>query len=134
MYVSFETYSDSSFAGLSEDEYNRVADIADSVIDDWTYERVGKAVERGEELPRSIVNLYCAIAVNASEMIEQSKSATDAELSSFSNGVDSYGFDTSSSMSDRLYDSLQWLVDALPLAWTSSCIYPANTCGCNCAC
>lgn len=129
MYVSYEAYTQSAFVAdaperLSEAAYARLSTIADTIIDDWTYGRVGRAVESGEELPSSVTNLYCAIMANASALVESAKDSTGAELSSFSNGVDSYGFDTSNGIADRLESSLQWLIAALPLRWTSACVFP----------
>lgn len=132
MYVGFAEYSETAFAGgVSEEDYPRFAAVADTVVDDWTYGRVGEAAERGEELPRSIVNLYAAVVSNMPDMVEDSTSATESAVTSFSNGVDSYGFEHQKDLSEKLELSLGWLIDALPPRWTSACIYPVGRCHCR---
>lgn len=120
MYVSYETYADTVYGdGVSEAEYPAYSALADVMIDDWTYGRVGKAVEDGEELPQDVILLYSAIVSNG-KSLKESTTNSEAALSSFSNGVDSYGFDTDKSVSERLYSSLAWMLDALPVRWTSA--------------
>lgn len=127
MYVSFEEYSETPFAKLSEQDYASYAPVADSLIDDITFGRVGAAVEREEELPSSVVTLYAALASAMPSFVE-STGVVDSELSSFSNGVDSYSFNVAKNAADKLYSSLQWLIDALPVEWTSACVSP-KCCG-----
>lgn len=135
MYVSYETYAASAFAsdGVAQERYPALASLADAIIDSWTYDRVGLAISDGEELPQAVVNLYAAIVSNAPSMVEGASSAASAEVSSFSNGVDTYSFevDGENSISERLYSSLEWLIDALPVRWTAACIYPVGRCHCR---
>lgn len=120
MYVSYETYKETVFGdAVSEEQYPAYASLADTLIDSWTYGRVGQAVSNGEELPNEIVQLYSAIMSNAKSLKESSES-TEAALSSFSNGVDSYGFETDKTVSERLESSLGWMIDALPIRWISA--------------
>lgn len=122
MYVPYETYKETVFGdAVSEEQYPAYASLADTLIDSWTYGRVGWAVENGEELPNEIVQLYSAIMSNAKSLKESSES-TEAALSSFSNGVDSYSFDSSKAVSERLYSALEWMIDALPVKWTSAVV------------
>lgn len=122
MYVPYETYKETVFGDvIGEDEYQAYASLADTLIDSWTYGRVGQAIEDGEELPNEIVQLYSAIMSNA-KALKSSSESTEAALSSFSNGVDSYGFDTTKTVSERLYASLAWMIDALPVRWISSVV------------
>lgn len=126
MYVPYETYKETVFGdAVSEEQYPAYASLADTLIDSWTYGRVGLAFEDGEELPNEIVQLYSAIMSNAQSLKESSES-TEAALSSFSNGVDSYGFETDKTVSERLYDSLAWMVEALPVRWTSAVVNRPN--------
>lgn len=130
MYVSWETYKASAFAseGVSEPDYPRLASLAEAVIDDWTLWRVGEAYATGEALPECIVNLYAAIVSNIPQLVEDAKSGAVSEplLTSFSNGVDSFGFEAEQGVSERLRSGLQWMVDALPIEWQSSCVYAAR--------
>lgn len=122
MYVPYETYAETIYGdGVSEAEYPAYSTLADMLIDSWTYGRVGWAVENSEELPNEIVLLYSAVISNA-KALKESTTNTDAALSSFSNGVDSYGFDTDQSVSERLESSLAWMIDALPIKWTSAVV------------
>lgn len=126
MYVPYETYESTLYGdGVSEAEYPAYSALADVMIDDWTYGRVGKAVEDGEELPQEIVLLYSAIVSNG-KSLKESTTNSEAALSSFSNGVDSYGFDTDKSASERLESSLAWMLDALPVKWTSAVVNRPN--------
>lgn len=126
MYVPYEIYKETVFGdAVSEEQYPAYASLADTLIDSWTYGRVGLAVEDGEELPNEIVQLYSAIMSNAQSLKESSES-TEAALSSFSNGVDSYGFDTDKTVSERLESSLAWMIEALPVKWTSAVVNRPN--------
>lgn len=107
---------------ISEAEYMRLAPIADAIIDDWTLERVGRAVENGEELPRIVITVYAAIIDNLPALISNSKVESGAEVSSFSNGIDSFSFDTQSGVKDQLTRSLGWLIDLLPIEWSSAVV------------
>ena len=114
MYVDFDTYNGTVFGGkVTEDEYTAYSSLADELIDAWT----NGAVVRSDELPESVVNLYAAIVSNVGSLV--GSTGTEAALTSFSNGVDSYGFDTSTDATERLRMSLSWLLDALPLEYVT---------------
>lgn len=136
MYVTYEVYADTAYASsdnaVGEAEYPKLAAVADTVIDGWTYGRVGLAVADGEDLSPSVVSLYAAIVNNGRDMVEAASSAAGDALSSFSNGVDSYSFVTSEEAVGKLEDSLGWMIDALPLRFTSAAVYPVGRCHARC--
>lgn len=126
MYLDFETYANSPFADASMDEasYRRASALADATIDEITLGRVGETVANGETLPPQVVSLYSALATNARKTADSiaKGEGSEAALSSFSNGVDSYSFDTDSDEHTRLMESVSPLVDALPVGWVSACV------------
>lgn len=132
MYVAYAEYAETAFASaenaVSEEDYPRLAALADAVVDAWTYGRVGDAVGHGEELPYSVRALYAAVVNNGRSLVEESSSGSGDVVSSFSNGVDSYSFDVDSDTVKRLESSLGWMIDALPLRFTSACVYPVGRC------
>lgn len=122
MYVSYETFKELSSSAIDEQEYVRLSSIANLIIDDWTLERVGRAVRDGEELPSSVVNVYVAIVDNLPALLENSKAQEGGVVSSFSNGIDSYSFDVDSNVGDELQRSIGWMLDLLPVEWSSRCV------------
>ena len=122
MYVSYDDYSKLSPNPMGEGEYTRVAPIADAVIDDWTLQRVGKAVKNGEKLPEIVVTVYSTLCDSVPGLMSGSTVDGGGVLSSFSNGIDSYGFDTTSSTAKTLQNSLGWLIELLPIEWCSVCV------------
>lgn len=141
MYVSFEDFASVTLGNviaqpsekgeenpepvkpdITEEEYIRLAPMADLLIDHWTLDRVGDAVRGGYQLPQAVVVLYAAIIENLPTVMSESKLGTGGLVSSFSNGIDSYSFDLNSTVEDRLERSLRWMVDALPVDWISSCV------------
>lgn len=122
VYVSYDEYTNRYYnPELTEDEYGRIAPIADLIIDDWTLDRVGRAVRNGETLPDSVVTVYLSICEAAPSILESSKLGNDP-VSSFSNGVDSFTFETSASVIDQVTNSIGWLADLLPIEWISACV------------
>lgn len=113
---------------MNEDTYMRLSVWADALIDDWLLGRVGHAIECERELPIQVVSLYCAIIDGLPALMEASNEGTGAPVTSFSNGVDSYSFDTTKSAADGLRTSLAWMVEALPLEWSSRCLYSEMEC------
>lgn len=107
----------------TQEEYMRLAPLADAIIDEWTLDRVGRAVRNGEELPEIVRTLYVAIIENLPAVIENGKVQTGGLVSSFSNGIDSYSFDVDSSVRDELKRSIGWMLDLLPVEWISQCVY-----------
>lgn len=122
MYVSYDAFSELSGSDMSEQDYMRLAPLADLIIDDWTLERVGRAVRNGEALPDSVVSVYIAIVGNLPAMLANSKAQEGGVVSSFSNGIDSYSFDVDSKVGDELQRSIGWMLDLLPVEWSSRCV------------
>lgn len=122
MYVSFEKFAESGISELSADEYAKLAPMADLVIDHWTLDRVGAAVRGGEELPPSVTAIYCAIIEALPNILSNSKPGKGGLVTSFSNGIDSYSFDVTSTVEEQLESSLGWMVDLLPVEWISACV------------
>ena len=108
---------------LDDAEYMRLSALADAIIDDWTLGRVGRAVENGEELPEVVKTMYMAIIDSLPNLMANSQVTEGSQVSSFSNGVDSYSFDTESGASEQLKASLGWMLDLLPVEWISQCVY-----------
>lgn len=107
---------------ISEQEYMRLAPLADAIINDWTLGRVGRAVKNGETLPEVVITLYAALIENLPAVMDNSKVGKGGLVSSFSNGIDSYTFETSSKMNEQLYNSLGWMLNLLPVEWCSACV------------
>lgn len=131
MYVSFETYSANPYAvDMPEDEYTRYSELADMVLDSWTFHRAQQAFVRGEKFPKEAVALYCAVIASVPVLIENATEGATGHvvLTSFSNGVDDYSFEASDFVADELKGSLQWMIDALPVGWDCACIYPVGRC------
>lgn len=123
MYVDYETFLERTVAEEfpSEAEYARLAPIADAVIDDWTLDRVKRAVSDGCELPDAVVTLYCAIVESLPGAVEGGK-ASGQLVKSFSNGVDKFEFEDEGDAMDRLERSCRWMVGLLPVEWISRCV------------
>lgn len=109
-------------ATFTPEMYERLAPIADAIIDDWTLNRVGRAVENGEELPQIVSVLYVSIIENIPAIMDNSKMGKGGLVSSFSNGIDSYSFDNTKGIGDQLYQSLGWMLDLLPIEWCSAVV------------
>lgn len=122
MYVSYEQFQAVGMAELSEEEYARLAPMADLVIDNWTLDRVGRAVKNGEELPQSVQVLYCAIVEAMPDILQNTKPGKGGLVTSFSNGIDSYSFDVTQTVGQQLEQSLGWMVGLLPVEWISAAV------------
>lgn len=119
MFVDYSTFNEQwSASGITEEEYECLAPIADSIVDDWTLGRVGRAVRNGEELPECIVTLYCLTMKNIPGYMEATGEGGHT-VSSFSNGVDSYSFVTDETITDVMRSQLGWYIDTLPIEWIS---------------
>lgn len=117
MYVDYATFIEATADTMTEAEYARIAPITDAVIDTWTQGRVGRAVANGETLPALVVTLYSTIAKSVPNAISD---AGGAKLTSFSNGVDSYSFEANDGVTKRLWDAAGWLLNLLPIEWSST--------------
>lgn len=129
MYVPFETFAELTLGdvkdptqGITDEQYVRVAPMADTIIDHWTHERVGRAVKNGEELPDCIVLVYVKIIESLPDIMDGTKVGKGGLVSSFSNGIDSYSFDVTSTMEEQIHSRIGWMVDTLPVEWISDCV------------
>lgn len=129
MYIPFATFADRTLGdvtdpsqGITEDQYVKIAPMADAIIDHWTLDRVGKAVKNNEELPEIVVTLYVKIVESLPDIMDGTKIGKGGLVSSFSNGIDSYSFDTSETMEDQLKRRFGWMLDLLPVEWGSACV------------
>lgn len=114
MYVSYLDYQRFSHNPIIEVEYEKDAPYADAYIDNWTLGRVGKAVKNLEELPESVKMVYALIVESINDI-----NSSGGQVSSFSNGVDSYSFDTSQSVESRVREAV---INLLPVEWCSACV------------
>lgn len=128
MYVPFDEFKritllDASDGGeFTEDVYERVAPMADLIIDHWTLGRVGRAVKNGEDLPSSVKTLYVKIVESIPAIMDNTKIGKGGLVSSFSNGIDSYTFDVTTGMMEQLQQSIGWMLNLLPVEWISECV------------
>lgn len=125
MYVDYETFLKYTLYAPEEmpiETYEKLAPMSDSIIDNWTLERVGKAVKNEEELPGIVISLYCSIVEQLPALIENGRLSKGGLVSSFSNGIDSYTFEVNESMSSELYRTLSWKLELLPVEWISACV------------
>lgn len=113
MYVDYMEYQKyARYDVMDERTYQASAPLADAIIDNWTMGRVGKAVSDGVELPEVVKAVYTSIIDNLEAL-----NGSGEVVSSFSNGVDDYTFDTSNgSQADRLK---QAAIEMLPVEWCS---------------
>lgn len=119
MYVDFETFSASAFGGMTADEYARYAPLADLAIDHHTLGRVGACYGIGHALPASVTTAYCALVAATPPALEDA--AGGRQLTSYSNGVDSYGF-AAATVAEDLAQRTAWVVDMLPVEWISAAV------------
>lgn len=132
MYVSYETFLENTLGAvpmqpttdaetqkpsITEEEYVRLAPMADLIIDHWTLDRVGRAVRNGEDLPASVITLYVALVETIPGIMDGVNPSKGGLVSSFSNGIDSYTFEVTPNLEQQLKNTLGWLVDMLPPEW-----------------
>lgn len=129
MYIPFETFKEWTLGdttdptqGITEDQYIKIAPMADAIIDHWTLDRVGKAVRNDEELPEIIVNIYVKIIEALPDILDGTKIGKGGLVSSFSNGIDSYSFDVTETMEERMFKQFGWMLNLLPVEWGSACV------------
>lgn len=129
MYVSWDTFKSATLVdtedpkkGITEEQYTRLAPMADAIINNWTLDRVGRAVKNGEELPDSVVTLYVAIVESLPGIMSNTKIGKGGLVSSFSNGIDSYSFDVTVGINEQLHNSIGWMIELLPIEWISACV------------
>lgn len=116
MLVPYETYlyyTPSEVAQISESQYKRAAITADAFVSAQT---LGRAEEvEYTSWPDALVMAYCLAIDSTYSTFNQSGEV----VSSFSNGVDSFTFDNSKTVAERLLSDVQPLIDALPIEWIS---------------
>lgn len=113
-YVDKTDYEALSGHTMDDAEYTRKSAYADAYIDSITLDRAGKAVANGEELPQQVKLVYTLIIDDIDAV-----TATGDRVSSFSNGEDSYSFDTSDDSAARIYATASSLLSA---EWISACV------------
>ena len=130
MYIPFETFAELTLGdvtdpsnGINETTYKKLAPMADAIIDHWTLDRVGKAVKNGEELPDIVKTIYVKIVESLPDIMDGTKIGKGGLVSSFSNGIDSYSFDVSETMEEKMLKQFGWMLDMLPVEWGSACVY-----------
>lgn len=118
MFVSFEKFCEDGWNSeyMSEEEYTRLAPVADAVVDDITLGRASRELNEGYELPKSIEILYYLVMKNLPVYTNVQQGS---EVASFSNGIDSYSFVTGKTYADQMKSILGWYIDALPIEWVS---------------
>lgn len=126
MYVEFEQFDNSAFGGMTAAEFEASAPLADLLIDHYTLGRVGRCHEQGHALPPSVVTAWCAIAAAVPAAVAES-SQEGGKLTSFSNGVNSYGFADSDALT-ALTERTEWVVQALPVEWVSAAVHYEGGC------
>ena len=127
MYVTFEQFAKTPFAGMTADEYARAAQLADMLVDHWTLGRVGACRALGHELPAAVVTAYAAVAAAVPPALEES-SAAGGRLVSYSDGVDSYGFAAAADAMSAVWERAGWAVEALPVEWLSAAVSYGGGC------
>lgn len=112
MYVPYLEYQRFTHDPVVENVYNVSAPYADAFIDNMTLDRVGKAVRCGDELPDVVKMVYATIIDSMGDIRE-----TGGRVSSFSNDVDTYTFDTSTPIGQNL---MNFCAKILPVEWISA--------------
>lgn len=120
MFVDYEDYKALTvFGSVTETDYERYAPVADLITDHWTLGRIGRASAGGEELPDAVKVLYVSVVESLPSVMNEVKGGD--RVRAFSNGVDSFTFEIEA-VDKRLRDQVGWLVDLLPVEWTSVCV------------
>lgn len=119
MYVDYATFEKSAFGGMTAEDFERFAPLADLAIDHHTLGRVGRCHDDGCTLPASVVTAWCALAASLPSAVEES--AGGQALTSYSNGVDTYGF-AAQTAGEALASRTAWVVDMLPVEWVSAVV------------
>lgn len=127
MYVEFEQFDNSAFGGMTAADFEASAPLADMLIDHYTMGRVGRCVGEGHPLPQPVVTAWCAIAAAVPAAVAEA-SQTGGRLTSFSNGVDTFGFAAEGDALTALTERTGWVVDALPVEWVSAAVSYAGGC------
>ena len=108
MYIDFDTYQTAG-GSLAEADFSRFENRAEMLLDDWTLDRI-----RFMPAP-----LPAYVAVAMTEIIDALPKLGGERVTSFSNGVTSFSFDTSKSDISMLYDEV---VRILPVELVSRCV------------
>lgn len=108
MYLTYEKYQELG-GKVSEADFPRLEAKAEYLLDDWTMIRIRFT---NQPLPD-----YVALAMT--EIVDALAKLGGERVTSFSNGVTSFSFDTSKSDISMLYDDV---VRILPLELVSRCV------------
>ena len=111
MYLDYSTYAING-GTVSEADYPRAARRAEYMLDDWTMGRIRAMSDAGETLPDYVADVM-------TEIVDALAKLGGERVTSFSNGVTSFSFDTSKSDIYMLYDDV---VRILPVELVSRCI------------
>lgn len=98
MYLTYEEYREMG-GSLSETAYPRFERKAEYYMDYWTLDRIKKL----EEIPECAKDAMF-------EVIENLPSLDGERVTSFSNGVNSFSFDTTTNELDRLYQKVKGML------------------------
>jgi len=110
--MAYLTFAEYQAAGgkLAESEFGQAEERAEFVLDAWTF---GRLQGDGNELLERYAKAVKFVMRRLVDVPETAIGGGGGDrVSSFSNGVDSFGFDVSKSESAQLYDSLYWYLPA----------------------
>lgn len=126
-YLTFEEYQQAG-GNLAEQDFAQAEERAEFVLDTWTF---GRLQGDGNELLEHYAKSVKFVMRRLVDAPETAIGGGGDRVSSFSNGVDSFGFDVSKSESAQLYESLYWYLP--PELITIAVDVPEEGGGC-CAC
>lgn len=126
-YLTFEEYQQAG-GKLAEQDFAKAGERAEFVLDTWTF---GRLQGDGNELLERYAKPVKFVMRRLVDVPETAIGGGGDRVSSFSNGVDSFGFDVSKSESSQLYESLYWYLP--PELITIAVDVPDEGGGC-CAC
>ena len=98
-YLTYEEYTSLGGSSISEQDFPQAERRARALMDDWTMGRVKAMQDEGDPIPECVKEAMC-IAVDAVPGLSGER------VSSFSNGVDSFTFDTARDEAGELYDAV----------------------------
>ncbi len=123
MYLDYETYAELG-GSLEEGRFAQLEPTAETILDNWTLNRLrSEEVAPDGNVPQS-VHVAMRVLVDALPAIEDAdQGAMSAQqLTSFSNGVTSLGFDSERSQGERaLSNAYNAVTRVLPIELCSAC-------------
>lgn len=127
-YLTFEEYQQAG-GKLAEQDFAQAEERAEFVLDTWTF---GRLQGDGNELLEHYAKSVKFVMRRLVDVPETAIGGGGDRVSSFSNGVDSFGFDVSKSESAQLYESLYWYLP--PELITIAVDVPEEGGGCRARC